>query len=76
MTASNTNAVPDPGDELLTLPEVAERLRVPMNTIRWWRQKGTGPGFFKVGRRLVTTVGDLQAWIEKQKGDHGPPHAA
>jgi hypothetical protein len=76
MTASNTNAVPDPGDELLTLPEVAERLRVPMNTIRWWRQKGTGPGFFKVGRRLVTTVGDLQAWIEKQKGDHGPPYAA
>jgi hypothetical protein len=76
MTASNTNAVPDPGDELLTLSEVAERLRVPMNTIRWWRQKGTGPGFFKVGRRLVTTVGDLQAWIEKQKGDHGPPHAA
>ena len=75
MTAIVPNAVPEPGDELLTLPEVAARLRVPVNTLRWWRQKGTGPGFFKVGRRLVTTVGDLQAWIEEQKEDPGP-HAA
>jgi Helix-turn-helix domain len=73
MTTSTSNAVPEPGDELLTLPEVAARLRVPMNTLRWWRQRG--PGFFKVGRRLVTTTGDLQAWIEEQKRDHGP-HAA
>ena len=59
-------------DELLTLPEVATRLRVPINTVRWWRQQGTGPAFFKVGRRLVTTVGDLQSWIDEQKHAHGP----
>jgi hypothetical protein len=46
-----------------------------MNTIRWWRQKGTGPGFFKVGRRLVTTAGDLQAWIQEQKRSNGPDAA-
>jgi hypothetical protein len=75
VTTTIPNAVPEPSDELLTLPDVAARLLVPMNTLRWWRQKATGPGFFKVGRRLVTTVGDLQAWIEEQKQGHGP-HAA
>lgn len=62
----------DPDEELLTLPEVAVRLRVPVNTIRWWRQRGRGPRFFKVGRRLVTTAGDLRAWIEEQKHANGP----
>lgn len=64
-----------PDEELLTLPEVAARLRVPVNTLRWWRQQGTGPAFFKLGRRLVTTTGDLRAWLEQQKHDDGP-HAA
>lgn len=65
----------DARDELLTLPEVATRLRVPVNTLRWWRQQGTGPRFFKVGRRLVTTAGDLRDWIEEQRHGDGP-HAA
>src|SRR3954469_16474862 len=43
-------------EELLTLSEVAEILKVPINTLRWWRQLGTGPEFFKIGRHLVTTV--------------------
>ena len=71
MTLSNFSAS-DPDEELLTLPEVAVRLRVPVNTVRWWRQRGTGPQFFKVGRRLVTTTGDLRSWIEEQKQAHGP----
>lgn len=37
-------------EELLTLSEVAEILKVPVNTLRWWRQLGTGPEFFKIGR--------------------------
>lgn len=61
-------AMPDSSDEtLLTLAEAATILRVPVNTMRWWRQQGTGPGFFKIGRNLVTTVGDLRRWIEEQK---------
>ena len=39
----------------------------PRNTVRWWRQKGTGPEFFKIGRRLYTTVGDLRRFIRKQR---------
>jgi hypothetical protein len=63
-----TTSIPVGSDEdFLTLPEVAEILRVPVNTLRWWRQRGSGPEFFKIGRRLVTTIGDLRSWIDEQK---------
>jgi hypothetical protein len=53
-------------EDLVTLSEVAVILRVPVNTVRWWRQQGTGPRFFKVGRRLVITYGELRRWISDQ----------
>ncbi len=65
-----TNTVPFPErdpEELLTLSEVADILRVPVNTLRWWRQIGTGPDFFKIGRRLVATVGDVRRFIREQR---------
>jgi len=54
-------------DDLLTLSEVAQILMTSENTVRWWRQIGTGPAFFKIGRRLYTTVGDLRRWIREQR---------
>jgi len=68
----STVSIPDGGDgDFLTLSEVAAILRVPVNTLRWWRQRGSGPKFFKIGRHLVTTIGDLRSWIEEQKRDVG-----
>ncbi|MBC7630163.1 helix-turn-helix domain-containing protein [Aeromicrobium sp.] len=61
--------------DFLTLSEVADILRVPVNTLRWWRQQGNGPRYFKIGRRLVTTVGDLITWVETQKNCTGPDAA-
>lgn len=54
-------------DELLTLEEVADILQTPVNTVRWWRQIGTGPDFFKIGRRLFTTVGEVRRFIREQR---------
>lgn len=71
-----TVSMPDGDDDgFLTLSEVAAILKVPVNTLRWWRQRGTGPTFFKIGRHLVTTIGDLREWIEEQKRGGGPPRA-
>ena len=67
---SNTNDVPfheRHDDELLTLDDVAQILKTSENTVRWWRQTGTGPEFFKIGRRLYTTVGDLRRFIRSQR---------
>src|SRR3954449_11017281 len=66
----STSQVPFPerdAEELLTLSEAAEILKVPVNTLRWWRQLGTGPEFFKIGRHLVTTVGDVRGFIRQQR---------
>jgi hypothetical protein len=54
-------------DELLTLSEVAEILKASENTVRWWRQTSSGPPFFKIGRRLYTTVGELRHYIREQR---------
>ncbi|WP_447925905.1 helix-turn-helix domain-containing protein [Georgenia muralis] len=54
-------------DELLTLEDVAQILRTSPNTVRWWRQIGTGPEFFKIGRRLYTSVADLRRFIREQR---------
>lgn len=63
-------------DAILTLPEVAGILRRSTNTMYWWRQRGDGPPFFKIGRNLTITVGDLRRWIEEQKKTDTGPHAA
>lgn len=65
-----TTTLPFPernAEDLLTLSEVSEILRTPENTLRWWRQKGVGPEFFKIGRRLVTTVGDVRRFMREQR---------
>ena len=46
---------------------VAEILKSPENTLRWWRQIGKGPTFFKIGRRLVTAVGDVRQFMREQR---------
>ncbi len=37
-------------DELLTIREVADIVRVPIATVRYWRHLGTDPHSFRVGR--------------------------
>ena len=53
-------------EKLLRLPEVAELTGPPVNTLRFWRHKGTGPRSIKLGRRVVYRECDVVAWIEEQ----------
>lgn len=48
---------------LLTIDEVAQRLREPVATIRYWRHLGRGPAFFKLGKRLVCTEEEVERYI-------------
>jgi len=59
-------------EEVLTFVEVAEILKVSPNTLRWWRQQHTGPVLFKMGRRLVSTVGDVRRFMREQRVKSGP----
>jgi excisionase family DNA binding protein len=53
--------------ELLTIEEVAERLRVSVLTVRWLRQAGRFTPAIKVGRRLMWDSRDVAAWLESQR---------
>jgi len=49
--------------EYLTTQEVAEKLRTSPETIRYWTWRGEGPPSFKVGRRRLYAVEDVEKFI-------------
>ncbi len=52
--------------QLLTLRETADILRTPVATLRYWRHLGIGPDGFRVGRRVMYRIDDLNRWITEQ----------
>jgi len=64
---------PHAGDELLTIAEVADVLRVPVATLRYWRHLGTGPRSFRVGRGVRYWHNEVTSWLQSQSD--GPPAA-
>ena len=61
---------------LLTLEEVANRTRVPLATLRYWRSTGTGPSTFRLGRRVMAYESEVEAWIETEAGKDQARQAA
>lgn len=58
--------------EYMTTGEVAELLRTPEQSVRFWRHAGRGPASIKVGRRVLYDRADVLAWIEKQRREQNP----
>ncbi|HSX68705.1 helix-turn-helix domain-containing protein [Nocardioides sp.] len=54
------------GDDMLTISEACELLRVPEGTLRYWRHQGSGPHSFKIGRHVRYWRADLLVWLEEQ----------
>lgn len=58
--------------EWMNSVEVAEMVRAPEQTLRYWRWKGTGPKGTKVGRRVLYRRSDVEAWlVERERAQHG-----
>ena len=53
-------------DELLTLQEVSDVVRVPVATLRYWRHLGTGPRSFRVGRSVRYWRTEVFLWLDSQ----------
>lgn len=51
---------------LLTTPEVAEILGVPVTTLYSWRTLNKGPRAMRVGKFLRWRESDVQAWLDRQ----------
>ena len=56
-----------PLPQLLTTRELADRLGVPISTVRFWRGRGEGPPGFKLGKRVVYRTTDVARWLELQR---------
>lgn len=56
-----------PADELLTTKEVSGEYKIPEATLRYWRHRGTGPGSFALGRRVIYRRSEIDRWIAEQE---------
>jgi excisionase family DNA binding protein len=54
-------------DELLSVDDVAELLKVPVGTLRKWRTSGDGPPGFRVGKYLRYRLSAVEQFIEAQE---------
>ncbi|MGH8881376.1 MAG: helix-turn-helix transcriptional regulator [Stackebrandtia sp.] len=66
---SESPDTPHANDELLTMNEVADVVRVPVATLRYWRHLGTGPHSFRIGRSVRYWNTEVQHWLEQQSND-------
>jgi hypothetical protein len=66
----------------MTTSDLAERLKTPQSTVRYWRYTGYGPPGLKVGRRVLYRVTDVEggsrASVQPQapandRGGYRPP---
>ena len=53
-------------NKMLTTAKLAERLRTSVNTIHYWRGRGTGPPGVRVGKRVLYRWGDVETWLEQR----------
>ncbi|GAB3856435.1 hypothetical protein GCM10028801_13400 [Nocardioides maradonensis] len=53
-------------EEMLTLEEACQFLRLSEGTLRYWRHLGAGPKSFKVGRHVRYWRADLVLWLAEQ----------
>jgi excisionase family DNA binding protein len=59
--------------EFMTTAEVADLLRTPAETVRFWRHAGKGPKSFKIGRRVLYARQDIEAFLEAaRRGERTP----
>ncbi len=48
--------------------DLADYLGLSMNTLSYWRLKGVGPQFLRVGRYVRYRPEDIESWLEDNQG--------
>lgn len=49
--------------DFLTNEDIAQLVRVPVSTVRYWKHMGEGPRSMKVGRRVLHRREDVEVWL-------------
>lgn len=58
-------------ESLLTIQEVADFVRLPVQTLYAYRSRGGGPRASKLGRHLRYRREDVERWLDEQASDDG-----
>lgn len=61
---------------LYSYPEAADLLGLSLQALRDLVYRGRGPVQTRIGRRVMFSVGDLEAWISKHRQLPQPPHTS
>ncbi len=56
-----------PTNTMMREGEAAAYCRLAQQTLRLFRVKGTGPAYAKLGKSVVYSVRDVEAWIAARK---------
>ena len=51
----------------MTTAELAELVRAPDSTVRYWRHCGKGPKSFRLGKRVLYDADEVRAWLEERE---------
>lgn len=51
----------------LRTADVSQLTGVASETLRYWRWRGEGPPWYKLGRAVVYDLEDVERWIAEQK---------
>jgi excisionase family DNA binding protein len=70
MTGPARHASHETPARLLSIPELAEYLGVPVATIYRWRYTRDGPVGYRVGRHIRYRITDVERWLEAQRDPH------
>ncbi|WP_435081439.1 helix-turn-helix transcriptional regulator [Clavibacter michiganensis] len=49
--------------KFMTTDQTAKYINTPLSTLRYWIVQGTAPKSFKLGKRRMFTIEDVDAWI-------------
>lgn len=47
--------------------DTAQAIGISKLTLRNWRSRGLGPKFMKLGKRVIYSEADVQAWVQEQR---------
>jgi excisionase family DNA binding protein len=60
-------AVTDVASDWMTLEDISQDLRVPVQTLYQWRMRREGPPAHKVGRLVRVRRVDYEAWLASRR---------
>jgi len=58
-------------ESLWSIDQVAAYLKIPVQTLRTWRKRRTGPPAARIGKHLRYAPARVRAWVARRSAEAG-----